>query len=318
MNEPVGRALARLEVLRARALDDPSAMHDLENFVGWSRRTFGGDSDVALEAEFILLANEAFREDSRKVYAQARRLQARCEASAPDHPMVPRLRMLIAQSARRAGFEDAIEQYRAELAERELAFGVDAQSTNRARLNLAVALRDSGPDDALTEARALIDRELKDRTVRYGPDNPFTLVALMAKAALLLDVAERWNTTTDAEQALDIASRAAAQREELYGSTHHLTIKARQAVGRALIALRRFDDAVWWLFNLHADEDTSAVHDPGVTAELLANALAGTGSGDDRVQARALAEQAVHAYQNKYGLSGRPTQRASQLLVALS
>lgn len=315
MNESRDRALARLEVIRARAQQDPGALKDLERFVKWANRTFGSDSPVTLESEFVLLANMVSSEPHGVITVRLKRLQDRCEILDRDHPILPRLRMLLAQAARRSGSDDALDQYRAELAKRELEYGEEAQATGRARLNLVVALRESGIPGHVTEARQLVDRELAWRVPTYGQDDPFTLTAFIAKANLLLDEAERWGAGPQAQDALDISSKVAALREDHFGPGHPHTVKARQTVGRALIVLDRLDEAIWWLFNLHAD--AAATHEPGRTAELLATALARTNDDADHKQALLLAREARHHYQRTYGLDGTPTRRVLRLLATL-
>jgi hypothetical protein len=315
---PNDRYTARLEVLRLRILTDHSALDDLGRLLSVAEKQFGPTSIEVLETEFVILSHRSKTRTASLSAVDFTRLVDRCAAIPQASQLEARVRMLHARYSRQAGDPDGIALYKAELARREEDYGRKAQITRRARLNLAVALRDSGCDSDRHEAAQLIEEELAARRIEYGDDNPFTLVAMIAKAKLLLTSAEANHLDGDAQLALDIAVGVVNCRETLLGHTHQSTLNARQVVGRALLALGRFGDAVWWLYGLDADQAADNVDEVGETSELLARALAQTGSPGDRAKAAGVAEEAVRIYLKKYGFDGAKTVRARELAKSLA
>ncbi|TDO48244.1 hypothetical protein EV651_12310 [Kribbella sp. VKM Ac-2571] len=310
---------ARLEALRVVLPVDPaSAVPELNNIVTRAEKEFGDTSVVSLEGRYMLIYHEARRVNAAVTAKKMSELLATCEnALGHEAYLTRRCSMVRAQFTRKAGDPNGIQLYEDELALRKNSDGPDAWRTRLARMNLAVALRESGEYNNLNRADQIAEKELAERSVEYGPEHPRTIVAMANKALILLSLVEAGSKTADAEKALELASEVVRVRQTVLGPLHDSTLSGQMIRAQALIALKRCDEAVWLLYGVLADQAAAGAKDPGRAEELLARALAGTELRSDLEEARQFASEATQLRTRQYGPDTAQVRRAQELEASI-
>lgn len=285
----------------------------------------GPDHPVTLEIE--VRHQQALATDDQSPATSALALGAlhdRCEEALPLlHPVVRSVRATWAQYIRKSGDVDqGVELYRRELDLRLRAYGSDAYATCLARLNLAVALRDRGRPDDLTESAGLGEEEIAIRLRAFGEDHAFTWVAQASLLTLRLDHAEQLVPDEGDWVARDLvtgASDTRLRRQGRFGRHHELTLRSARSEARVMILIGRVEQAVWTLWSVQSGEVMrGGGGHRGTTSYHLARALARTGDPADRELAERQAHSAHEQLLRHRGAQHRYTTMAAKLAEDLA
>lgn len=166
----------------------------------------------------------------------------------------------------------------------------DHRHTALSRAQLADALSDRGRPADLSTARAMLSTEAGDRRNRFGPGHPFTWMAQLDLARVLLrsaDAADAGSADYAAEgrRLTELLAGATAGR---FGAGHRSALDARILHADALILLGQAGAAMTEVaYAMAVARRVGAVLEPGLAQELLARAQAAAGDGRALSTARA-------------------------------
>ena len=125
--------------------------------------------------------------------------------------------------------------------------GQDAYLTSIARANLSVAYQQRRTGTDLGNAAMLAEQEAKNRTARYGPDHPVTLVARSILTLSLLLQAEASDHEAErrdlGQRALAEITQVRAAHDRLFGVMSPNATKSRRYEAQALMLLGQLERA---------------------------------------------------------------------------
>ena len=310
---------ARLDVIRAHSFRDSTTEEHAQELFEQANAEFGPDAEITLECEktaISLAANYQRVTDSRDQLAD---LRARCTtALGATSILTQNVVQLHATYTGLCDREAGIEASRAALAAEADTHGQHARRTRIARLNLAIALRDSLDPDRLDEAIRLTQTEWQERLIEYGPDNEFVWNANEAylRACVTGHLMKRPYESLD--QLERLSKEVLTKRISQLGDKHQRTITSKTTYAQILTLQGRHDKAIWMLLALQAETAMVPSRVQDRLPEVLARALAQTGDPDDHAQALKIAGKCLEQVEAKYGPSNPRTDQLQRLVNDLT
>lgn len=234
---------------------------------------------------------------------------------------------------RRAGFEDhldAIENYRRVILERQQLLGPKHRKSSMARLNLAIALRDSTDITEITEAINIAYGEWQDRQAQYeselgmlngagvqGASDASVARALETYVRACIRRAELGSPHLRSADLLDIAARSEALVRQAHGTSSAETVIAQVTLARAHLVTGDAKRAIYLLASPVERRGLLDYVEADYVPQTQAMAWSASDNPSHWLVALGFAQTAIELGRRAWGDNTRHMQEARVLLASI-
>lgn len=317
-NRVADRIRSRLETLRAMDARDQDLAGQAKQLAKSAAAQLGTEAEATLNCERFKLLMLSREQDLMTTAQEAGELIARCAAALGDtHEITLAVGWLRARCLRLTGDPTGIGEYRRLLATWLEKPDPPDRQVRMARLNLAVALREQGDLESLTEAVEIAQDEWQHRKDQYGASHSVTLIALSAYVSSCLAMWKAGQRVESLERLEALATRLFQERLKAFGRQHRRSVAARILLADILVCRGRANDAVWMLYSCRAEQTQVGSDTPEVLYVVLAEALLHTDRPKDVVDAAPIAQQALTVAEKRYGAQAMRVTQIRQLVARI-